>query len=405
MKFLFIFLSLPTFLWGQLFFEPPKPRALIGYRVTPSLNPHIWVEIAESFDNFFSASVMFNVRGADRMMVSNYDDFRGAKWLPYKEKVLWQLRQDKEIVTVYAVFSKRNPDSGLVEISPIVHYTIDKRDFSRVLERTDSGYIDWTRGALLIEKEKEGKVSFNGRQSFHRLRDRLERESQRDLFLSASDIVMDLRISPTYTVREKLLLENIRPDFLFPVLNSVKLVDSLVDTSDKEPGMLVAKATAFLSFTKPNESVRESAVRESAGNVNGNGSLAGANAKDCLYRYFDNRWVEPDTGTDSQDGFFSLVIDLRGFRYPPSMFPSIENERSQPVLNGSLYKNCAVPFVRFTRSLKQMALPKKTMLAKAYDIRLKDFTIILSQRYWRSLLSSKDHLQRIANGNFWILVD
>lgn len=399
MKFFFILLILPAFLFGQLFgqlfFEPPKPRVLIGYRVTPSLNPHIWIEIMQSFDNFFTISVRFNARGADRMMVSNYDDFRGARWQPYEEKLAWQLEKDKDIATVYAVFSKRNQDSGLVEISPIVHYTIDKQDFSRVLEKTASGYVDWTRSALLIEQEKEGKVTFSGRQSFHRLQDRLEKESQRDLFLSASSIVMDLRLSPTYTIREKLLLENIKPDFLFPVLNSVKLVDSIVDTSSREPGVLVAKARAFLSFTK-----QDGVVRRNIGHDN----FAVGNEK-CLYRYFDNQWRTPDMGSDSQDGFFSLVIDLRGFRYPPSMFPSIENERSEPILNGSLYNDCSVPFVRFIRSLNNLTLPKKTMLAKAYDIRLKDFTIILSQKYWRSLISSKDHLNSIANGNFWILVD
>lgn len=357
-----------------------KPRILVGYRHTPDIQPRFWVQIFKNSNGIIQTLLFFKTIGAQEMMVSHHPEFLGAKWRPYQQKVEWKMPFGEKIVTFYAVFAKRDAD-GIKKISNIVHYSLDIKDFSRVLEKTTAGFIDWTQPSLILEQTEKKKINLSEYKKNFFIRDRLEKKTQRNLHIAANDTAMNLRITPTFTLREKILFRQIPMEKLRPWLfEDIRLTDTLVRSPKNDPETIIAVAKALISFTKEG--------RES-----------------CFYRELRGEWKSPQAGQKPQDDFSALVLDLRGFEYPPSLFPQIIAENFEPVLNGSLYSDCQVPFVRFIRSLRHTSFPKKTMFVKALKVKKDDFNIVIAEKYSKSLLSDKKKLEKIANGFFWILLD
>ena len=415
------------------------------------MKPKIWLEKLDRDPG--KKNVIFNslARGADRMMVSSFPDFHGSEWINYKPRMDWTLPSKSGLYTVYAVFMARNEESGLLEISPIEHYTIDTRDFSITLEKTRGGYINWSDASIIVEVSRSEKEEPQSRTANFAIKNVLQRDSQRELYLSAIEIVLDLPIYPNYSVKEKMLLEKMPAINLYPYLENIRLVGTTVGRkevlSEKNGGSdvisgaslsgefakidsvyqremksrktgeqkrsshnITAKSIAVLSLYDEErilleEQIRKTRARELAveSDVPDFGERMGE-AK-SFYHFIKPLQKSPQVFGNSPNGFFMLVIDVRGFDFRPSLFPAVTDSKGSPVLNASFYDTHTSAYVRYVRSLENIDLPRKSLLVRAYDVNSANNTIELADNFAQILLASKDRLKRIANGNFILLVD
>ena len=103
-----------------------------GYPLWESASPEIKIKLEEkqTYGLFSEVSVLLHCPYANDYKISNDPTFKNALWRKVKPKINWQLKKEY-ITTVYAIFRKHNKEKNIKEISPIVHYTLDRKNLEK----------------------------------------------------------------------------------------------------------------------------------------------------------------------------------------------------------------------------------------------------------------------------------
>ncbi len=325
--------------------------------------------------------------GAQEIKVSNDPDFPGAEWKPWQSSIRWTLGDD-QVATVFVAFKKRQPEGKGARVTPVTSYTLDKKDTPKKIERFGKhGYLDWTRGELVVfaTATVESKESRHGSANSQAL-------AEAQLADNAYQCAVRIQVEAGLSLGELLKLEPSLGSTLTTHLQSLRLTDISQPTSvsTKLEGRLSLTADktgkrvpGFFPFSKP---LRQKPI--------------------------------PKIPTQWDQTYDLLIIDVRGFRYEPSLFPQIRADDGRTLVAASRTTNRTAGYVRYLRSLDpQGNLPwgslgfvkvpaERQLFVKAIGLDANEpGAILVSRRHERQIHGNEASLDRFCNGGLILLTD
>ena len=351
------------------------PDSLVGYRFWKNSQANIVIkDDPPALNSLFEATLYLKAPGASEMKISNYADFRGSEWVKYVEKKTKWVMRNEQIVTVYVVFKRYNLTNKRWEISPIVHYSLDKNEAKRKIIRTQHGYIDWTKGTLFVQAFD--KV-FNASKRYN-LTFSLQKAS-----IKANDYAFnnlsEIFIYPFFTIKD---YYNIKPNKGVELKEYLNKNIEVVNIT--YPSKQSAQITKKLNFFSQDPSLLDQVKKA---------------MKTSQLKKFKS------TQNFKLNQFSALVLDLREANFLPSLMIKIVGSNEEEIFNISLHNKKKLPFVQYIRSLKDFNLNQDNILfIKAYRIE-KNGNIVISNRYKNILFENIRYLKTIANGNLYLLID
>ncbi len=453
-------LSLQQAMLAAKTYEPPIPRSLSGYRLSKSFDPQLHVAVARTEpDGSMYLTLRFQATRASFMQFSTEAELITSSWQPYTSTLSnWRVLPQRKPLTIYAVF-KRPRASGSANlphgsvISPIVHYTLQLDAPERVVERTETGYIDWTEQLLVVNAAQLPANLDTAQQTALQLQ-HLQTQALAKLELRTLQALEALRVSPGVTIGDNVYLGTLQRAQLLAYLPLLQLTELnyksaataanypyrknvlggagsdgsalsqlLKTTLANEP--LQVQLSATLSLLSPSPSPSPSPA--------GSAQRSTISTARSIYRELQAQLpAQPQTNTIAPVPFVkhdykALVIDLRGLRYEPTLFPHVVTANGLSVLTGAAYAMQATtapfiastpvpvstiplpaspaPYVRYVRNIAADNFPRSTLFIAAAELTVSQEAIVIADFYGELLRSDPAFRTRVANGAFWLVVD
>jgi len=353
----------------------PTARQFTGYRLWQEAEPYIAVNLSFKTVVPDIITLILSCPGADAMKISNDPDFPQAKWLKYKEKKNWRLDSEKKLITVYAVFKRKNNNNNRNEISPMVSYTFKKTAPYKKLDKYRNGYIDWTEGSIVIEATAAKKRSGNNRYTINNAQEKAENL----LYEYCYDILKSLPLNSFYTIQDyikKQQSSTLFSKYIFNLkLQELKYIDKeTVYVKGELPFLYPDQDQGLPRLLHIKETIKTNKIK-------------------TVYHSF----------------FKGLVLDVRNYHFSPYLYPRIVDEKGEVIISTAFYTNYNVMFARYLR-YNATNYTKETnnniLYIKAFDISAENkSSIVISKRYKSLLTANQKTVYSICNGNFYLLID
>lgn len=362
----------------------PIPRSLAGYRISSTPPPRIKVtEIKGTFGNSKSnPNLVISIVApfAVEMKLSDEPTFTDVPWRSTTETIPWisRIKPNQDVYTIYAVFRYRNPANNRFEISAIVHHSVKVDAPYKKITRTSSGYFNWYDMRLVVRGQK---TKASTETDFYTLQQEVESLNARVAYgqLEKIPLISD------FTLKEFLYLNPEYMPLIADSLGNMKLLKAYYPTTES----LLVEQELYLLRPPNLPPQRENAL--------------------SIYQYasknlFKRKPSPPyeDFGSELVE---NLIIDVRGMRASPAWFWKLTDDENNVIFTPAFHNSAEVPFIRYLRDLKGFAIPKNTLVVKATDVNRINHTLTILPFYGKILLNRPEQLERIANGNFYILTD
>ena len=355
--------------------------SFVGYPLWQTAEPKIRIET----DNLskilpIEVSVFLDCEGAETYKISNNKNFKNAVWKKVVPELKWFL-EEKDFATVYVIFRRTHPDKDTKEISPVVHYTIDRKNIYKKIVRLKHGYVDWTDFKIVAQEIYSNKNESNVRYFFKPLQ--IQAEKNINSYLYA--IFKNLALNSYYKIKDLLLLHETFDQNILKYINKERKLFEI----------------SYLS----KESIRLS------------GKVAIYSENDGLIDF-----LKPKIGRENppQKDFFEtkidhLVIDVRNLNFKLCLFPEVISESEEILIHHRHHKKLSQSYVSYLRTLdglerylKKNNDPKKgqTLIIKPLALKTgEESKIIVTKRYYDLIAGNRKNISKIANGGFLILTD
>ncbi|MBL8991709.1 MAG: hypothetical protein JNM63_00115, partial [Spirochaetia bacterium] len=287
-----------------------------GYLPWNDVSPFVNLTWEDPRGKPYRVTLLLFCPGAQEVKIANSPDFAGTEWKPMQTEVRWTLGNE-DIATVFVVYKKRLPEGKGAMVTPVVSYTLDRKNTWKKIERFGAkGYFDWSTG--LINAAAEARDQATDRHG-HGNSQALAEET---LSAFTYDIAVALPLEPGLSLRELLRLEPRLENTLLGILPNLRITDISHPSSGQtrvEGNLIItgsAKNTGFIGFASPLRHPRIPRIEAQW---------------DVIYQ--------------------TLVLDVRGFRYSPGLFPQVKSDDGRALVNTSRTTNRFLPYARYLRSL------------------------------------------------------
>ncbi len=355
-----------------------------GYPLWVSASPEIKIELKEkqSYGLFSEVSILLHCPYANDYKISNDPTFKNALWRKVKPKITWKLKKEY-ITTVYVIFRRHNKEKNIKEISPIVHYTLDRKNLEKKIDKKPNGYINWTDLYISVNVTNVQKQQAGERYLFASAQKRAEETINSYLY----DILKDIDTNSFYTIKDfTSIYENIQEKILNYLNQEVKINEIFYPS--KNTVVVSGSLNLYSSFFKKNHFISLLKPR--------------LNQQSLIKKNYYETIIN------------TLVIDVKKMNFKPCLFPEVILENDQIIIHPSFNTNSSIPYVRYIRSLEKLneklKFQKKQknsfLIIKPLALKIKEKSkIIITQRHKEILLGNQQTIDQIANGGFFILTD
>ncbi len=385
---IFFLISNPNSLSTSLF---PEPDQLIGFREWngSSAKVQLIYPVDISF-NEEEARVLIHDPGlADEMLVSNFPDFRAARWRPLQNDFIWKVEKDKPIITIYVVLKRKNQVTANFETTAVLHDTIDKNNLDNKIVLYPYGYYNWTLNQMNFITHYNGAAD----QSIKASQQKAEELSQLQFFY----FINSLPIYKTFLGGD--LLGNLKRslrDFFFTM--------DTVNISYDSEGVTLEKRFLLSSTLRNFPENLPANQKERIFNINA--SRESSTPAPTFYGILKPS-EKPITASSVYDGslYNRLVIDTRGSFFDPSLFLKVKSSGGAEIINASLFSESSPKFVTYHKNLSKIKIDDNTLVISSVAINNYSSEITIANRYGLILKNDIKNLVLISNGNLHVIVD
>lgn len=356
-----------------------------GYLPWNDVSPFVNLTWEDPRGKPYRVTLLLFCPGAQEVKIANSPDFVGAEWKPMQSEMRWTLGND-DVTTVFVVYKRRLPEGKGAMVTPVVSYTLDRKNTWKKIERFGAkGYLDWSTGIINMAAEATDQVTDrHGHGNSQAL-------AEETLSAFAYDIASALPLEPGLSLKELLRLEPRLEGSLLGILPTLHITDIAHPSAGRtrlEGSLSIVgggKNPGFIAFAGP--------------------------LKHPKIPHIEAQW----------DVIYqTLVLDVRGFRYSPGLFPQVKSDDGRALVNTSRTTNRILPYARYLRSLddkggipdafwpsgSKAPRPDKQLFVKAVALDAQEpGAILVSRRQERQVHANEESLDRFCNGGLVILTD
>ena len=204
----FLFLLIPLF----------SNNKFLGYRIWETAEPQIKILYNKNQKEIVDVEVSIRCRGASWFQISNFKDFRGAKWKKIVKQVKWRLDKRENVASVWVIFKKKDLKEKAFYISKPISYALDRKNLHKKIQAYENGYMDWTHGKIVISSmgtntENKNRYGIDVSQEL----------AEHNLYRYSYDILKNISINYFYRIKDYLKLHPVLYEKVNAYLNNIKL--------------------------------------------------------------------------------------------------------------------------------------------------------------------------------------
>ena len=348
------------------------PQSFIGFRPWQGIEPKVRIifPVDISFDEKKAKIAIKNIAFAEEVILSNYPDFREAKWRPFQPEINWNLLRE-DMVTVYVVLKKFNPENNSYEISGVLHDTINKQNLDHKIVLTSTGYHNWSLNEIYFAIDYQAP------------NESIEGETDFSFFQNQSEAEGDLLFNALKEINQ------------LPIYRNLKVQSFSRQRKSSIDDFLKSLVTISIKHRQPRSIYLQKKLN--LGEKRGDQSFYG------LLKPNERRILPRQPYNDKK--ISRLILDTRGEFFEPTLFFKILNENGQLVLNASLFSKTSPYFVKYYRNMERLKRDEQTLIINSFSIDQNKSEIRIANRFANILSNDLRNLTLIANGNLFVLVD
>lgn len=365
--YVFIFLLSISFLSGY--------DAFTGYKKWLTAKPAVYIKINPQEKVTRNIVLELKCNGAQEFKISNDPSFSNAVWRKYKREIEWRIGESSDIVTVFAVFKKKDKGELISKVSGVVSYTIDKNHLDHEIEHYgNGGYINWSTGEVFINVRKLYPLKQGERYNV----DKAQQSAEIAMYKNCYDILKNVRINYFFKVRDILKLDSTLYDEINRYILNLKIFNIKYLSHD------YVELNAVLPF-----------------------SVADNNAGPRNISFLAQPLLEePDPLKDMlEKKYHALILDVRGFNFKPCLFPSVASESGEMLVSVSRFHDKSKVFVKYVRDITENLTGQYSniLFIKAVNLDSHDKSqIIVTERYKELIMANRETINHICNGHFYV---